>query len=150
MHAAKACHLRLLSARQNRPDMYKAAEPRSRLRLRICRQAYSMAANGIKMGASGGVFVGVSQLEYARICLAADSGLNAYYATGAHLSVTSGRLAYTFGLRGPTMTGAPSSATFCMVSTSKSFHPHAWAKDCSAWKPACSSTRRFLAHCRLD
>ena len=51
------------------------------------------------------MFVGVSQLEYARICLDAEPGLNAYYATGAHLSVTSGRLAYTFGLRGPAMTG---------------------------------------------
>ena len=57
------------------------------------------------MGPAGGVFVGVSQLEYARICLEAEPGLNAYYATGSHLSVTSGRLSYTFGLRGPAMSG---------------------------------------------
>lgn len=48
-----------------------------------------------------GVFVGVSQLDYARIAYETGSALNTYYATGAHLSVTAGRLAYTFALRGP-------------------------------------------------
>ena len=39
-----------------------------------------------------GIFVGVSQLEYARISLECGEGaLNTYYATGAHLSVASGR-----------------------------------------------------------
>lgn len=37
-----------------------------------------------------GVYVGVSQLEYARISLESGGALNTYYATGAHLSVTSG------------------------------------------------------------
>ena len=55
-----------------------------------------------------GVYVGVSQLEYARITYETGSNLNAYYATGAHLSVTSGRIAYTFGLKGPAMAGVPS------------------------------------------
>ena len=54
-----------------------------------------------------GVYVGVSQLEYARITYETGSNLNAYYATGAHLSVTSGRIAYTFGLKGPAMAGVP-------------------------------------------
>lgn len=40
-----------------------------------------------------GVYVGVSQLEYARISLEAGNSLNTYYATGAHLSVASGALA---------------------------------------------------------
>lgn len=50
-----------------------------------------------------GVYVGVSQLEYARITYETGINLNAYYATGAHLSVTAGRIAYTFGLKGPAM-----------------------------------------------
>ena len=54
-----------------------------------------------------GVYVGVSQLEYARITYETGSNLNAYYATGGHLSVTSGRIAYTFGLKGPAMAGVP-------------------------------------------
>lgn len=46
------------------------------------------------------IFVGVSQLDYARIAYDTGSALNTYYATGAHLSVTAGRLAYTYGLQG--------------------------------------------------
>ena len=52
-----------------------------------------------------GLYVGVSQLEYARITYETGSNLNAYYATGAHLSVVSGRIAYTFGLKGPALAG---------------------------------------------
>ena len=51
-----------------------------------------------------GIFVGVSQLEYAAISVAAGSGLNGYHATGAHLSATSGRVSFTFGLTGPAVT----------------------------------------------
>lgn len=51
-----------------------------------------------------GIFVGVSQLDYARIAYETGSALNTYYATGAHLSVTSGRISYSFGLKGPAMT----------------------------------------------
>lgn len=50
------------------------------------------------------MFVGVSQLEYARLTLEQKVDINAYYATGAHLSVSSGRISYTFGLRGPALT----------------------------------------------
>jgi 3-oxoacyl-(acyl-carrier-protein) synthase len=50
------------------------------------------------------VFAGVSQLEYARLTLEAAVDVNAFYATGAHLSVSSGRISYTYGLRGPAIT----------------------------------------------
>ena len=65
----------------------------------------SASSSGVKQ--RFGVYVGVSQLEYARITYETGSNLNAYYATGAHLSVTSGRIAYTFGLKGPAMAGVP-------------------------------------------
>jgi acyl transferase domain-containing protein len=61
-------------------------------------------ASALSDPASAGVYVGVSQLEYARIALEQSVPLAAYYATGAHLSVTSGRIAYTFNLRGATVT----------------------------------------------
>ena len=61
--------------------------------------------SGVNLKQQFGVYVGVSQLEYARITYETGSNLNAYYATGAHLSVTSGRVAYTFGLKGPAMAG---------------------------------------------
>ncbi len=51
-----------------------------------------------------GVFVGVSQLDYARTAYETGSALNTYYATGSHLSVTSGRLSYTHGFKGPALT----------------------------------------------
>lgn len=44
-----------------------------------------------------GVYVGCSQLEYAQITLQQQVPLTGYYATGAHLSVSSGRVSYTFG-----------------------------------------------------
>jgi hypothetical protein len=49
-------------------------------------------ATGLKDAArETGVYVGVSQLEYARISYETGSALNnTYYATGAHLSVASG------------------------------------------------------------
>jgi acyl transferase domain-containing protein len=47
------------------------------------------------------VFIGISQLEYARITLEQNTPVSAYYATGAHLSVAAGRLSYTWGLSGP-------------------------------------------------
>ncbi|KAF6259570.1 thiolase-like protein [Scenedesmus sp. NREL 46B-D3] len=50
---------------------------------------------------SAGVYVGISQLEYARITLHQAIPVSAYFATGAHLSVASGRISYTWGLRGP-------------------------------------------------
>lgn len=45
--------------------------------------------------------MGLSQLEYASITLQQRTPISAYYATGAHLSVASGRISFTFGLRGP-------------------------------------------------
>lgn len=66
---------------------------------------YASSSSSSSLKQRFGVYVGVSQLEYARITYETGSNLNAYYATGAHLSVTSGRIAYTFGLKGPAMAG---------------------------------------------
>ncbi len=56
-------------------------------------EAFSAHLAGRPPSRATGVFVGVSQLEYARISLEAGAALNTYYATGAHLSVASGGLA---------------------------------------------------------
>jgi hypothetical protein len=63
------------------------------------------AVSGSSIKQQFGVYVGVSQLEYARVTYETGTNLNAYYATGAHLSVTSGRIAYSFGLKGPALAG---------------------------------------------
>jgi acyl transferase domain-containing protein len=47
------------------------------------------------------VYIGLSQLEYARITLDQNTPVSGYYATGAHLSVAAGRVSFTWGLSGP-------------------------------------------------
>lgn len=78
-------------------------DPQQRLLLECGADVLAQSGCTYNSSSSGdlfGVYVGVSQLEYARICLEQNVPLTAYYATGAHLSVTSGRLSYTFGMRG--------------------------------------------------
>lgn len=75
---------------------------------RLVMHTFSEAMGGHLLGRSAvretGVFVGVSQLDYARTAYETGSALNTYYATGSHLSVTSGRLSYTHGFKGPALT----------------------------------------------
>ena len=54
-----------------------------------------------KFGSNVSVHVGVSQVEYPRMhFIARSEALSPYYATSAHLSVASGRIAYVFALTG--------------------------------------------------
>ena len=77
-------------------------DPQQRLALIAFAEAWA-AVQG-RPGPAG-VYVGTSQLEYARMtCEARMHAASPYYATGAHLSVASGRIAYAFNLRGPAMT----------------------------------------------
>jgi len=54
-------------------------------------------------GSSAGVFVGVSSMDYNKVVLKYTAGVTPYSATGASLSVTAGRLSYTFGMSGPSV-----------------------------------------------
>lgn len=51
-----------------------------------------------------GVFVGVSSSDYAKISAKHLKGVTAYSATGTAMSVVSGRVSYSFRLRGPAAT----------------------------------------------
>lgn len=51
-----------------------------------------------------GVFIGTSSADYGRLISSLNIGVTAYNATAGTLSVASGRLSYTFGLRGPAVT----------------------------------------------
>jgi len=79
-------------------------DPQQRLVLGAFSQALSGHLAYRESVRDAGVFVGVSQLDYARTSYETGSALNTYYATGSHLSVTSGRLAYTHGFKGPALT----------------------------------------------
>ncbi len=53
-------------------------------------------------GSRTGVFVGVSNTDYARVLeRGGPTGLDAYFSTGTALNATAGRIAYVLGLRGP-------------------------------------------------
>ena len=54
--------------------------------------------------ASTGVYVGMSSMDYNKLVLRYSQAVTAFTSTGASLSVASGRLSYTFGLRGPAVT----------------------------------------------
>ena len=83
-----------------------------------------------------GVFVGASWQDYGKLASEA-LGVTAYTATGVAGSVVSGRLAYTFGLKGPTLsidTGVCCECSWCWLTTPL---PHVHSAWCCA---ACSSS----------
>lgn len=79
-------------------------DPQQRLLLTYFLSSWQSFADTTLFRRDVGIFVGVSQLDYARIAYETGSALNTYYATGSHLSVTSGRISYSFGFKGPAIT----------------------------------------------
>ena len=83
-----------------------ALDPQHRLLLEVSWEAVEHAGLAPRSltGAQGGVFVGLSQSDYA--FLAADAGAlgQMYGVTGSAASLASGRIAHTLGLRGPALT----------------------------------------------
>ena len=88
-------------------------DPQQRLLLQTAAEALASAQllggsfppSGAKKAGSGvGVFVGVSSSDYEKLVMRHTQGVTAYTATGRAASVTSGRLSYTFGLKGPSVT----------------------------------------------
>jgi len=82
-------------------------DPQQRLLLETGREALERAgiAPESLAGSLTGVFVGYFTHDYELLQLRNDRGLDldAYFATGTSPSVAAGRLAYTFGLRGPAL-----------------------------------------------
>ena len=88
-------------------------DPQQRLLLQTAAEALassqvtgkSFPLQGCKNATSSmGVFVGVSSSDYEKLMMKHTQGVTAYTATGRAASVTSGRLSYTFGLKGPSVT----------------------------------------------
>ena len=88
-------------------------DPQQRMLLQLAAEALTsgqllgasiLPNGGQKAGASVGVFVGVSSSDYEKLVMKHTEGVTAYTATGRAASVISGRLSYTFALRGPSLT----------------------------------------------
>ena len=81
-------------------------DPQQRLLLQTAAKALasSQLLGAKKAGSGVGVFVGVSSNDYEKLVIRHTRGVTAYTATGRAASVTSGRLSYTFGLKGPSVT----------------------------------------------
>jgi acyl transferase domain-containing protein len=88
-------------------------DPQQRLLMQLTAEALRTRSNsdsvtsltssqGLQVAtASAGVFIGVSSMDYNKVVLRSTGGVTPYSATGASLSVTAGRLSYSFGMAGP-------------------------------------------------
>ncbi|MBC7369125.1 MAG: thioester reductase domain-containing protein, partial [Undibacterium sp.] len=89
------------------PREAASMDPQQRLLLETAWQALESAglANAQLRGSATGTFVGVSTNDYAQLLLKSGDAtrIDAYFGTGNALNAVAGRLAYTFGLRGPAL-----------------------------------------------
>ena len=82
-------------------------DPQQRLLLEAAAEALAAggagaSAAGLAAGSPGvGAYVGISSMDYNKISVRFTGSVTQFTSTGASLSVASGRLAFTFGLRGP-------------------------------------------------
>ncbi|MBX2796982.1 MAG: type I polyketide synthase [Myxococcales bacterium] len=87
------------------PKEAAAMDPQQRLLLEVCWEALERAGRapqGLR-GSRTGVFVGVCLSEYAQLSMAQPERITPYTGSGTSASVVAGRVAYTLGLQGPTM-----------------------------------------------
>ena len=85
------------------PAEAAAMDPQQRLLLECGYAALHTAAldRSALSGSLTGVFLGIASTEFAQLLALSPAGGSVYAATGASLSIASGRLSYVLGLHGP-------------------------------------------------
>ena len=76
-----------------------AMDPQQRLLLEHGHS--SLVQGNVQRGSSSGVAIGITQTEFARVLENSPLAYSVQAATGATLSIASGRISYIFGLHGP-------------------------------------------------
>jgi acyl transferase domain-containing protein/NAD(P)-dependent dehydrogenase (short-subunit alcohol dehydrogenase family) len=89
------------------PREARSLDPQQRLLLEVSWEALEHAnqAPDTLFGSRTGVFVGIGGFDYTNLQTASrhPSDIDAYFATGSSLCVAAGRLSYTLGLTGPSL-----------------------------------------------
>ena len=88
------------------PREAEQIDPQQRLLLEVSREAWEDAGTPLSElhGARTGVFVGMRGSEYHTACLGREpEGIGPHMGTGGAPSAGAGRISYTFGLRGPSI-----------------------------------------------
>ena len=81
----------------------KLMDPQHRLLLLVSADALLGTGMGPSIASDLGVYVGIWSADHARLSSQHSHGLSAFTATGSSSSVAAGRLSYTFGAQGPSV-----------------------------------------------
>ncbi|NJO97108.1 MAG: AMP-binding protein [Pleurocapsa sp. CRU_1_2] len=87
------------------PREAESMDPQQRLLLEVAWEALEHAGQAPEQlsGSKTGVFVGISNFDYAQLQLKHSASLNAYSATGNAFSIAANRLSYLLDLQGPSL-----------------------------------------------
>ena len=87
------------------PKEARAIDPQQRLILELCYVAMQHAGYAPQKlkGSGTGVFMGISNFDYAQLTLKHAQHKTAYYGTGVALSIAANRVSYFFDFKGPSL-----------------------------------------------
>ncbi len=87
------------------PRESESMDPQQRLLLEVAWEALEDAGQDPRKlaGTPGGVFLGLSNCDYARLVYRDAEAVGPYASTGTNYSVAAGRLSFTLGLTGPSL-----------------------------------------------